>query len=196
MPQPPAAEMMSDTQAQPATALWRFSLAVYARAGVAPECLDVQERFGADVNLLLFSAYLGAIERVVLSKDDLGQAAAVVDGWHRDVVRTLRRTRRTLKPLSEAGAGPLANETASLRARVKAAELEAERIEQAMLWTSWRARAMPPQRAAAQDALAANVRAVLLASGARERDADQGCTLPYLLQAALAERAQMEQMQQ
>jgi uncharacterized protein (TIGR02444 family) len=179
-------------EAQPATALWRFSLAVYGRAGVAPECLDVQERFGVDVNLLLFSAYLGAIEGVVLSKDDLGQAAAVVDGWHREIVRTLRRIRRALKPLSEAGAGPFANETASLRAQVKAAELEAERIEQAMLWTSWRARARPSQQATAQDALAANLRAVLVASGARERDADPGCTLPHLLRAALGERAETE----
>ena len=80
---------MSDPQAQAATALWRFSLAVYRRAGVAPECLDVQERFGVDVNLLLFCAYLGALEAVVLSKDDLGQAAAVVRGWHGEIVRTL-----------------------------------------------------------------------------------------------------------
>ncbi len=179
---------MSDPQAQAATALWRFSLAVYRRAGVAPECLDVQERFGVDVNLLLFCAYLGALEAVVLSKDDLGQAAAVVRGWHGEIVRTLRRTRRALKPLSEAGAGPLASEAAGLRAHVKAAELEAERIEQAMLWTSWRARAAPSQRAEPQDALAANIRAVLIASGAGERDADPGCTLPHLLRAALAER--------
>ena len=87
---------MSDALAQAATALWRFSLAVYGRAGVAPECLDVQERFSVDVNLLLFCAYVGAVEAVVLSEDDLTQAAAIVLAnslcaffWLNDIVSSL-----------------------------------------------------------------------------------------------------------
>src|SRR5260370_42507163 len=101
MRQPPASRM-SDPQAQAATALWRFSLAVYLRAGVAPECLDVQERFGVDVKLLLFCAYLGALEAGVLSQDDLAQAAAVGAARRGEGLRTPRRTRPAAPTLRQA----------------------------------------------------------------------------------------------
>ena len=39
-------------------AFWKFSLAVYAAPGVPEECLAVQERYGVDVNVLLFCAWL------------------------------------------------------------------------------------------------------------------------------------------
>jgi uncharacterized protein (TIGR02444 family) len=39
-----------------ANAFWDFSLKVYAAAGVADECILLQDRFGIDVNLLLFCA--------------------------------------------------------------------------------------------------------------------------------------------
>ncbi len=39
---------------------WDFSLAIYRQPGVPEECLALQERLGADVNLLLLCAYLGA----------------------------------------------------------------------------------------------------------------------------------------
>ena len=48
------------------TPLWAFSLAVYGGDGVAEECLDLQERLGLDVNILLFAAFLGAVEAVQL----------------------------------------------------------------------------------------------------------------------------------
>jgi uncharacterized protein (TIGR02444 family) len=46
---------------------WRFSLAVYASDGVARECLALQEALKADVNLLLFCAWMGA-RNVALSR--------------------------------------------------------------------------------------------------------------------------------
>ena len=83
--------------------LWRFSLAVYRGAGVQEECLDVQERFGIDVNLLMLCAYVGAIEGAVMSASDVADALEATGAWHADVVRVLRQARRSLKPLAEAG---------------------------------------------------------------------------------------------
>src|SRR5215470_13785165 len=83
--------------------LWRFSLAVYRGAGVQEECLDVQERFGIDVNLLMLCAYAGAVEGAVLSASDIADALEASGAWHGNVVKELRQVRRTLKPWSEAG---------------------------------------------------------------------------------------------
>ncbi|HEX6103216.1 MAG TPA: TIGR02444 family protein, partial [Alphaproteobacteria bacterium] len=38
---------------------WSFSVALYGRPGVAPACLALQDRFGCDVNLLLFAIWAG-----------------------------------------------------------------------------------------------------------------------------------------
>ncbi|MFZ0067404.1 MAG: TIGR02444 family protein, partial [Pseudolabrys sp.] len=59
---------------------WRFSLAVYSRAGVAEECLALQETAGADINVLLFCAWTG-MQTIVLSRDDIEQALRLVVAW-------------------------------------------------------------------------------------------------------------------
>ena len=85
------------TPSQPLdTPLWAFSLAVYAGDGVADECLELQERLNLDVNLLLFAAFVGAVEGVQLEARDIAAADTAVAGWHGEIVRVLRRTRRAL----------------------------------------------------------------------------------------------------
>lgn len=112
-------------------ALWRFSLAVYDRPGVAAACLDLQDRCGLDVNLLLFAAWAGAACGRRLSVPELEAARAMTAPWQSEVVAPLRRVRRRLKaPLPEALPAPAVQ---SLRARLQAAELEAERIAQTAL---------------------------------------------------------------
>lgn len=120
--------------------LWQFSLAVYAADGVAGECLDLQDRYGVDVNLLLFAAYAGAIEETTLERNDIADAAAASSAWHTDIVRALRGARRALKPAAADNGNPFRSQSAELRARIKAAELDAERLEQGMLWAWWRQR--------------------------------------------------------
>src|SRR5947208_14107979 len=41
-------------------AFWRFSLALYARPGVADALIATQDRTARDVNLILFALWLGA----------------------------------------------------------------------------------------------------------------------------------------
>jgi uncharacterized protein (TIGR02444 family) len=164
--------------------LWRFSLAVYRGAGVQEECLDVQERFGVDVNLLMLCGYVGAVEGGVLSPSDVADALEASGAWHGNVVRTLRQVRRTLKPWG-AGQGPFANTVEALRTKVKGAELEAEQIEQAMMWGWLRAQAGPWRRREPRQALIANVFALLVRCGATGAQADPQQVLPQFCAAAL-----------
>jgi uncharacterized protein (TIGR02444 family) len=143
------------------TPFWKFSLAVYAADGVADECLDLQEKLGLDVNLLLFAAYAGAVEGVRLDAGGVAAAAALVDGWHTAIVRALRGVRRTLKPLSLDDKDPLQGATAALRTQVKTAELDAEKIEQTMLWQWFRRHLDARTRTARDAALTANLHALL-----------------------------------
>jgi len=166
------------------SALWRFSLAVYRGAGVQEECLDVQERFGVDVNLLMLCAYVGAVEGAVLSASDVADALEASGAWHGNVVKILRQVRRTLKPWG-AGEEPLARVVEALRTKVKGAELEAEQIEQAMMWTWLRAHAGQMRRREPRQALVANVFALLVRCGATGAQADPLQALPQFCAAAL-----------
>jgi uncharacterized protein (TIGR02444 family) len=160
------------------TPFWAFSLAVYASDGVAEECLGLQERLGLDVNLLLFAAYMGAVEGVRLAAPDVAGANAAVSDWHNEIVRSLRRARQVLKLPSTDAENPLREPTAALRLQAKRAELESEKIEQAMLWQWSRTHLHDLEHDGS--ALAGNLRNVLAHSG----DAD--APSPRLIEAAIA----------
>jgi uncharacterized protein (TIGR02444 family) len=102
-------------------AFWTWSLATYARPGVADACLELQDRLGLDVNRLLLAWWLAANGLALPETADA--LAAFADPWQRQVVGPLRSVRRALKGSALPGA-------TALREAVKAAELEAERLEQ------------------------------------------------------------------
>jgi len=114
-----------------AHALWTFSIGVYGKPGVAPACLVLQERHRLDINLLLFSAWAGAAHGHVLSATERARAFATVGAWHREMVVGLRALRTRLKDGPSPAPGP---RTEPLRSLVKKAELDAERIEQDLLF--------------------------------------------------------------
>jgi uncharacterized protein (TIGR02444 family) len=104
----------------------RFALELYRRAGVAPACLDLQNRHDLDVNVVLFAAFVGAALRQKLTVADLDLAHRRVDAWHHEVVRPLRKVRQRLKT----GPAPAPNEaTGGLRRKLAQLEIEAEMIE-------------------------------------------------------------------
>ncbi len=168
----------SEDDAEMASPFWAFSLAVYAADGVAEECLGLQERLGLDVNLLLFAAYMGAVEGVRLTPAHIASAQSVVAEWHHDVVRPLRTARQALKATATATDDALQPAAAALRTQVKRSELEAEKIEQAMLWRWSRQHIHDLPREV--DALTANLRDVLAAAG------DIDAPSPHLILAANA----------
>jgi len=110
------------------TDFWRFSQAFYALPGVAQACLILQDRHGLDVNLALYCCWLGLSGRGRIDAAQLSAANAAIASWRRDVIEVLRTARRALK--EPAAVEPEAH---AVRERVKAIELEAERICQARL---------------------------------------------------------------
>ena len=109
----------------PESPFWDFSLATYGRPGVAPACLGLQERRGADVNVLLFCCWVGASGRGTLGEEGMAGVLAAARPWQADVVSPLRGARKALK-----GRGEPAE---TLRRRVAAVEIDAEHIEQLAL---------------------------------------------------------------
>lgn len=102
--------------------LWAFSLRVYAAPGIAPACLRCQDEAGADVNIVLFLVWQAAAGRR-LTDDEIAAIDERMSEWRVNVVQPLRMARRSLKHADLDRAG-------TLRERVKAVELEAERLEQ------------------------------------------------------------------
>jgi uncharacterized protein (TIGR02444 family) len=105
---------------------WRFSLRFYRAPAVAEACIALQEEAGVDVNLLLFLLW-HAGQRRQLSQAEVAGIESRIAGWRETAVVPLRTLRRALKspPVLIA---PAAAE--AFRLRIKAVELEAERLQQ------------------------------------------------------------------
>ena len=111
---------------------WDFSLAVWGREAVAPACLALQTRHGIDVNILLFCGWAGRRGRA-LDAADLGRLIDAARPWREAAVLPLRALRTWLKTQTVTPAGAPTEPAEALRARIKACELEAEAIQQALL---------------------------------------------------------------
>ena len=166
--------------------LWDFSLAVYGREGVAPACLALQARHGADVNLLLYVCWQAASGRGAIGDDELARAQAVVARWHEEVVRGLRQVRMRLKREPHLASLDRAGD---LRKRVQAAELEAEHIEQlALFGLAPSARDESISLAARAAAAAQGALSYLLSLGAKP-DAEDRVNIAALLAGCFPELA-------
>jgi uncharacterized protein (TIGR02444 family) len=106
----------------PAVRFWTFSLSIYAAPGVETACLDLQDRLGADVNVVLYCLWIGR----PLSRASLEAAMAEASSIGTALVAPLRAMRRSLARQGD---------EAPVRQAVKAAELEAEKLVQARLET-------------------------------------------------------------
>jgi len=104
-------------------ALWRFSLAFYARPGVSEALIALQDRAGYDVNLMLFALWLAVSGRSPLTKEELAIAGRIARPISADIVEPLRALRRKL------GSDPAAD-VQRLREGIKALELAAEKVIQ------------------------------------------------------------------
>ena len=132
--------------------LWRFALDIYGRPGVEPLLLELQDRHGQSVPFLLWRLWMAAEARPA-DHEILAAAAELARGWEMAATGPLR----TLRRAQAAGVtGAPAEALQALRAKVKALELEAERMLLEML----EARSPPPsgQPAPTQAALEESAR--------------------------------------
>lgn len=118
----------------PTTPFWRFSLHFYRQAGIADACIALQDGCGVDVNLLLFVMWLAAA-RQRLAQTDVQKLDDAVRGWRDMTIIPVRDVRRALKGQSTLIA---AGAQEAFRTRIKAIELEAERLQQEALYAMTR----------------------------------------------------------
>jgi uncharacterized protein (TIGR02444 family) len=145
-----------------ASPFWRFSLRIYGTPGVPAACLTLQDGSGVDVNVLLFGLFAASQGRQ-LATADVKAIAAAIDPWRLNAVVPLRGVRRFLKEIPQ---GFEDQDIPALRQRVKMMELEAERLQQEVLYASWPMEALGAP-APATEAARANVEAYAATLGAQ-----------------------------
>jgi uncharacterized protein (TIGR02444 family) len=121
---------MTETQKSTETPFWRFSLKFYRQPAVSEACITLQDEFGVDVNLLLFLLWLASDDRK-LSAEEVKMLDDNVRDWRNLTIVPIRDARRKLK-----GAATLVEPGTQevFRNKVKAVELEAERLQQEALY--------------------------------------------------------------
>ena len=108
---------------------WDFSVSTYRRPGVADACLSLQDRFGFDVNFLLYCCWFGCT-RGPMAEGMFNTVLSFSEPWADEVVRPLRAARTWMK-VAGCGRADVSTETCmSLRDKIKAAEFEAEHFQQ------------------------------------------------------------------
>jgi uncharacterized protein (TIGR02444 family) len=109
-----------------ARGLWEFSLDFYARPGVSAALIELQDRAGLDVNLILFALWHGLSGRGPLDDERLAVAGQAVSPIQTEIAMPLRALRRRLRTALDA-------DIQRLREAIKGLELDAEKIAQARL---------------------------------------------------------------
>lgn len=141
--------------------LWDFAVEIYGRQGVADACLDLQDRCGLDVDLLLFAVWSAVAGPGQLDVGAFRECIELTDAWREQLVKPLRALRR------RSGGGfdriPAAK-TKAIGEQLQAAELAAERAELELLenWAAAREPSGPGSEPAA--AAASNLVAYLAAA--------------------------------
>lgn len=143
----------------PAHPAWDFVTRLYAAQGVAPACLDLQERHGIDVTFMLFCLWRGSVSAKPLGRH-MSVLTAAAREWHETVVLPLRAARRRLK--TEAGAVPRP-EAKALYKSVLTAEIDCEHAELLILAERADALCGPPEGAGSSASVAENLKAFFAA---------------------------------
>ncbi|GGB29233.1 hypothetical protein GCM10011505_08260 [Tistrella bauzanensis] len=109
----------------PRTPIAAHAHAVYARPCAAPVCLAVQDRFGADVPLILMLHHAAATGRQ-LDRHGVAALDDALAGWRAQVVRPLRTLRRQLRGPAPAGGAVDAGRARAIGDHLLVAEIAAE----------------------------------------------------------------------
>ena len=125
----------------PQNSFWDYSLSVYSRPRVADACIFLQDRYGLDVNLLLFCLWTADSGRQALDPSSLRDCNRRIRDWRARVIEPLRAIRRACR------AEPLGVPEFLLEASepsIQKAELDAERVEQLILADAVRHQSQEP----------------------------------------------------
>lgn len=116
-------------QQLPPSEFWDFSLDVYRRPEVSRLCLDLQDSYGADVNMLLFACWLGYTGRGTVTVSAWRAMILRLGKWRDKVIKPLRSVRHMLR---DEHLAPI-----TMKQQVFGCEIEAEHVEQLILEKEW-----------------------------------------------------------
>jgi uncharacterized protein (TIGR02444 family) len=121
---------MSDSSQGRQSPFWRFSIKFYGMPGVAPSCIELQDKANVDVNVLFFLLW-SATQGRSFNVADVTAIERAIGPWRDMAVVPIRHVRRALKSPPPALTAEAAE---GFRTRIKAVELEAERLQQEALY--------------------------------------------------------------
>lgn len=153
-PAPPVKRPTDDRRLK-SSPFWRFSLRLYASTEVQSACLALQDKCGVDVNVLMFVLW-AASERSVLGVGKIRAVDRVIKPWRTGTVVPLRTLRRALKAPPRA---IVPGDAEHLRARIKAAELMAENLQQDAMYRFAQSQLPGSRASSASDAARRNLAA-------------------------------------
>jgi uncharacterized protein (TIGR02444 family) len=116
-------ELLNPDQLMLDNPFWRFSLEQWQKPALQAQLLSLQNEQGLRINIVLLAMWLSFEQRDIRAQID----TLIADSqcWHEDVVIPLRHTRQSLP-----------SSVSDLKKQVQHCELQAEQIEQAILYTS------------------------------------------------------------
>ena len=111
---------------------WDFSVRTYRTAGVPEACLSLQNNYGADVNMVLYCAWLAATAGPF---DDqlFNRTSKFSTRWADNVVKRLRSARTWMKRTGCASEPVSTDACMELREEIKDVEFAAEKMQQEAL---------------------------------------------------------------
>ncbi len=134
-------------------AFWRFSLRVYAVPEVAAECLDLQRVNAINVNMLLSCCWIAVSRHIALTAADIGSIEDQIKDWHALAVLPLRSIRDGIKSSS----GMQDPQVQAFRRKILSCELDAERIEQALIFRQTERLSIGRSADATRDVMSGNI---------------------------------------
>jgi uncharacterized protein (TIGR02444 family) len=102
----------------------------YEQSSVQEACIELQSRYGVDMEILFFCLQVGASGGGKMTRGNLLQAMEAVSGWQEDIVRPLRMARNCLE--SSYNNFP-EEKTKAIQNNLTQAKLDAEKSEQLQL---------------------------------------------------------------
>jgi uncharacterized protein (TIGR02444 family) len=117
----------------PPNEFWDFATRLYARGDTKRACLELQDRYGLDVNVVLFCCWVASSGRGAFRSGELEHALGCVAEWREQVTEVLRTLRNGLKDGMAPAPKPLSDD---LRRVIVESELHAEHVEVLMLHQS------------------------------------------------------------
>jgi uncharacterized protein (TIGR02444 family) len=111
----------------------QYALELYQRPGVEATVLQLQERFAADITMLLYSCWLAAEGRQ-FTEEAIQSLQQTCASWRGECVLGLRKVRRYLKTLPEQEA---------LYKQLKQIEIQTELTQMQWMWQAFEKQPLP-----------------------------------------------------